>query len=626
MLFPFSAVVGQDEMRLALVLNAIDPTIGGVLIRGEKGTAKSTIVRGLARHLPAGTMITLPLGITEDRVVGGLDLEATLRDGIGRVTPGILAEADGGILYVDEVNLLDDHVVDLVLDAAASGIVTVEREGFSLVSDARFALVGTMNPEEGELRPQLIDRFGLCVDVVGDQDPQVRVEVMTRRLQFDTDPAAYIAGYERAEHELSERIVKARSILPTIPITERAKDRAVRLASEALVAGHRAELVLVRAARALACHDGDAEVNEHHVDRVATMVLTHRIRTLPDRDDSPPPNRAPEQRSEPEPETEPEPQEAPDETHTGPEERGPEQSSGEDRVDEIGDIYQVRDLDIGAGHQSRIRSGSRQTIRSGDNRGRYISSRPTTEPFDLALDATLRAAAVHQLSRRERLADGDSRREMAVLIDRSDWRKRVRVRQTGSLVLLCVDASGSMGAQGRMVASKGAILSLLLDAYVKRDRVGLVTFRGREGQVLVEPTGSIQQAEAGLKELPVGGRTPLAAGMMTAFTSARRAMSQDPGLRPLIILVTDGRANVDLWGAVSREATSEAIAYAHLLSSEPRITWVVIDTERKGVMARGYSEAIAAALGAQYVPMSDLRADDLVNVVTSVQPELQGVL
>ncbi|MGO0122629.1 ATP-binding protein [Desulfothermobacter acidiphilus] len=319
-IFPFAALVGQEEMKLALILNAINPRLGGVLIRGEKGTAKSTAVRGLAdllpelqvvadcpfgcdpkdvstmcqdcreRHrrgeeLPVATrrmkVVDLPVSATEDRVVGTLDLEHAIKKGEKRYEPGVLAEANRGILYVDEVNLLDDHVVDVLLDAAAMGVNTVEREGVSFSHPAHFLLVGTMNPEEGELRPQLLDRFGLCVNVTGVRDPVARVEIVKRRAAFDEDPEAFCQQWEPAQEELRRRIVAARTLLSRVCISDEMLLRIATLAVEMGVDGHRADLVLMKAAKTHAAYAGRCEVEEEDILATAPLVFRHRRRRRP---------------------------------------------------------------------------------------------------------------------------------------------------------------------------------------------------------------------------------------------------------------------------------------------------------------------------------------------------------
>lgn len=636
--FPFSAVVGQSRMRLALLLVAVEPRIGGVLIRGERGTAKSTVVRSLARLLPSGRMRTLALGATEDRLVGGIDLEATVASGTPRFMKGLLAEADGGMLYVDEVNLLDDHLADLVLDAAASGVCVAEREGVSLAQDAGFALVGTMNPEEGELRPQLLDRFGLCVDVGGELDVGERVTILERRLAFDADPAAFLTGWADREAALATRLAAARGHVGAVRLDAGMSGRIAAVAAEANAAGHRAELVMSRAARAHAAWCGRDAVRPADVAAVTELALVHRRRPAapppdpearrPDSGESAPGRERPERpggapRGDEGRLREPAPGQPLSAAKNDPGEPMDQPPSGEpvpDQVTPVGEVFRVRSLEVGEGRVPRAGSGRRQATRSADGRGRYIGARPTDRAVDLALDATLRASAVHQRSRRARArAQGDPRAGLAVLIEPGDWRRKVRVRRTGSLMVLCVDASGSMGARNRMLAGKGAVLSLLLDAYVKRDQVALVSFRRTGADVLVPPTSSIEAAERRLRELPVGGRTPLAAGLVEAHRVSHRVLAKDPGLRALAVVVTDGRGNIDLGGRVSSRATAEAIDVAGRLAADERIAWVVVDTEPAGVMARGCSGELAAALRARRFAIEDLKADDLVSVVHTVQ-------
>jgi len=318
--YPFTAIVGQDRMKLALVLNAINPAIGGVLIRGEKGTGKSTAVRALARLLPeqevvAGChfgchpqdrdhlcldcrarlangeeltattrrmrVVELPINASEDRVVGTIDLEAALKEGSRRFEPGVLAEANRNILYVDEVNLLDDHIVDVLLDAAAMGVNVVEREGVSVAHPSRFILVGTMNPEEGELRPQLLDRFGLCVDVEGIRDLDQRVEIVEARAGWETDSATFYDRYAGQEEEVRSRIAEGIATDMEVQVPREILKLIAQLSIALEVDGHRSDLVCARAAQAKAAYDGAAQVHVPHVTEVAEMVYAHRVRSVP---------------------------------------------------------------------------------------------------------------------------------------------------------------------------------------------------------------------------------------------------------------------------------------------------------------------------------------------------------
>ena len=316
--FPFEAIVGQELLKLSLLLNAVNPRIGGVLISGEKGTAKSTAVRSLAALLPEiegvsdcpyfcdprGSLcdqcaalaaegqpfnlekrrvrvVDLPVSATQDRVVGSLDLETAITEGRRRFEPGLLAQAHRGFLYIDEVNLLDDHLVDLLLDAAAMGVNTVEREGLSYSHPAEFMLVGTMNPEEGELRPQLLDRFGLSVRIRGVDDPELRVQVVQRRLAYDDDPSGFEAEWREMTRQTAEKVAAARERLPRVAVTPEAVREAVAVSLEVQTDGHRAELVMVKAGKTLAALNGDSEATPEHVREVAELCLAHRLRRLP---------------------------------------------------------------------------------------------------------------------------------------------------------------------------------------------------------------------------------------------------------------------------------------------------------------------------------------------------------
>lgn len=647
MIYPFTAVVGQDEARSALLLCAVNPRIGGVLLSGEKGTAKSTVVRGLAELFPGRVMRTLALGATEDRLVGGLDLEATLATGRPVLQPGLLSEVDGGVLYVDEVNLLDDHLVDLVINACA-GTVRVEREGLTATLASRFVLVGTMNPEEGALRPQLLDRFGLCVEVHGEADPDTRAEIIRRRLDHDADPTGFARRWQDDQERQAAAIGRAQRIVDQIALNRTVTELIGSLCRHNHVAGHRADVVMAEATRAHAALAGRRTATEDDVLAISEMVLRHRRRDETPSDPPPPPE--PPQQEQPENQQPNQPDQRPDQPGHDPsddvengsqdEDDAPPTSSQDDQqrddhadpddqtdqtnqqpnpgeqVAAVGDPFAIRPLEPGQDRLARRASGRRLRTRSKDRRGRYISARPTTVPDDLALDATLRAAAVHQRSRR---AD-PSRPAMAVHVEPGDWRAKVRTGRSASCVILVVDASGSMGSRGRMTASKGAILSLLLDAYVKRDRVCLIGFRRDRAEVLVPVTSSVEVAQRGLAELPVGGRTPLAAGLVTACEVVRPLLLKDPGLRPLLVLVTDGRGNVGLDGKPNSRATDEALKVADEIGADRRLSWVVIDTEDPRGIQLSRANDIATALGGPCLRIDDLRADDLVNVVSQLDP------
>ena len=562
MTFPFTAVVGHDDVKLALVLAAAEPAIGGVLLRGQKGSAKTTLARGLAALLPGhAPFVELPVGATEDRLIGSIDLAAALTGGDVRFAPGLLAAAHGGVLYVDEVNLLPDHLVDVLLDVAASGVNRVEREGLSHQHPSRFVLIGSMNPEEGDLRPQLLDRFGLAADVAASIDPAERAEAVTRRMAFDADPPSFAARW-RAQEDL-QRATLAGATPAAVPadLLHRISALCVSVGAEGL----RADLVICRAAAALAGLEGRAEATVDDVRRVAPLALAHRRRRHPFD----------------------EPGMAPDEIDQalGDPGDGHEAEDGaapEDRVARPDDPPAVRRLEAPRTLAPAGNGGRRSMVEG--QRGRLVGDREPTGPVgSVALGATVRAAA----------SRGNS------VVTAADVREAVREERAGNLVVLAVDASGSMGAEARMEAAKGAVLGLLLDAYQRRDRVALVTFRGDGAEVALRPTGSVEVARARLTDLATGGRTPLAAGITAALDLARH-----PADRPLLVLVSDGRATAAPDGQDPLAAAKEAAAAVRRRG----VPAVVVDAE-DGHTRLGLAAELAELMGARYLTLSQLSAE-----------------
>ncbi|MEU6607998.1 putative cobaltochelatase [Streptomyces shenzhenensis] len=654
--FPFTAVVGQDDLRLALLLNAVSPAVGGVLVRGEKGTAKSTAVRALSALLPevavvpgcrfscdpaapdpacpdgpheAGTgavrparMVELPVGASEDRLVGALDIERALAEGVKSFEPGLLAQAHRGILYVDEVNLLHDHLVDLLLDAAAMGASYVEREGVSVRHAARFLLVGTMNPEEGELRPQLLDRFGLTVEVAASREPEQRVEVVRRRLAYDDDPAGFAARWADEETAVRHRIVAARELLPSVRLGDGALRQIAATCAAFEVDGMRADIVMARTATALAAWAGRTDVLAEDVRQAALLALPHRRRRnpfdAPGLDEDRLDDTLEEFSGQDEGDDDPDPdgpgggggQPAPDSGQDGgdgaarPEagEGGEPQTSGgrEQSAARAAEPFRTRVLSVpgigegAAGRRSRARTEHGRTTGA---------RRPQGTLTALHLAATVRAAAPHQRAR--------GRTGPGLLLRRDDLRQAVREGHESNLVLFVVDASGSMAARQRMGAVKGAVLSLLLDAYQRRDKVGLVTFRGTAADVALPPTSSVDAAAARLESLPTGGRTPLAAGLLRAHEVLRVERLRDPARRALLVVVTDGRATggpepVALAGRAAR------------LFAAGQVASVVVDCE-SGPVRLGLAGRLADELGGTAVTLDELRADSIAGLVRDVQ-------
>ncbi|GAA2527651.1 VWA domain-containing protein [Pilimelia columellifera] len=682
--YPFSAVVGLPELRLALLLNAVSPAIGGVLVRGEKGTAKSTIVRAVAALLPQvdivrgcrfachpatpdqacpdgphdpsaasqtrpAALVELPVGATEDRVTGTLDIHRALGDGVKAYEPGLLAAAHRGVLYVDEVNLLPDHLVDLLLDAAAMGRAHVERDGVSIKHAARFLLVGTMNPEEGEPRPQLVDRFGLVVSVTAPQEPAPRAEVVRRRLAYEVDPEGYAARWAEADATLAVRISQARERLPRVSLPDAELDRIARICLDYRVDGLRADIVVARTAVAMAAWHGHTTVAVGDVRAAARLALPHRRR----RDPLDPPGADAEKLDEVldrhAPEHGPE-----DEPPAGPDDSGPDGGPEDGPSDGPGPS------DNGAPDQPPVQreDGARPAPSHGRGPGQDVpepdpaGSRPpgvdageAGAPPDAAdpndpyrrPDAAAAGAAVSMaapfrpqtlrlrgrgrgghagrrsaaFARRGRVVG--SRRPVGVLTslhltaslratalrgartaERTDLREAIHVGRESNLVLFVVDASGSMAARQRMSTVKTAVLSLLRDAYQRRDRIGMITFRGAGAWLDLPPTSSHEVGVVKLAELRTGGRTPLAAGLRLAASTLAAERRRDPRRRPLLVLVTDGRATA---------GGDPLIAVGELTG----VDTVVLDCE-SGPVRLGLARRLAAALGADCLPLTSLDA------------------
>ncbi|MCI8539304.1 MAG: VWA domain-containing protein [Oscillospiraceae bacterium] len=619
--YPFAAIVGQEKVKRALIYNLIDPRTGGVVLCGEKGTAKSTIVRGLA-ELTDRKVVDLPLSVTEDMLVGSIDFERAVKEGTQAFSGGLLAQADGNILYVDEVNLLPDGVVNTLICAAASGENLVEREGISFRHASRFVLVGTMNPEEGRLRPQFLDRFGLYAEVSGEMDVARRAEIIRRRMDYEEAPKAFCARWQGEGAALRQKIIRAAELVSRIPVDEPVRRLAAQCAAQAGAEGNRCELVLVRAAAAAAAWAERDHITLEDLKEAAQYVLPHRRRQ-----DAPPPPQPP---APPQDGTEPQggpkenrqnsgqtASEAPPPMEEPPETDGQEpeppppvelpQNSGAEQLVEGEEFAQLSLLpSLPRDRLPRKGSGRRSKTKSGANKGRYAAFTASPAPFqrDLALDATLRAAAPFQRVR--------GHAGCAVALTEQDLRFKVREDHIGATVLFCVDASGSMGAGKRMKAAKEAVLSLLLDSYQKRDRVGLVAFRGTGAETLLDITASVDLAQRQLQQLPTGGRTPLAAGLYQGWQLLKARKRKDPELMPLVVLVTDGRANRPLW---TQDPTADAMKAASLFRQEG-IRSVVIDTERDFISFH-IARQVAEAMDGAYYKADQLRGEQLRSIVRS---------
>ncbi|KAJ52350.1 magnesium chelatase subunit D [Clostridium tetanomorphum] len=642
-IYPFAAVIGQEKVKKALMLNVINPSIGGVLISGEKGTAKSTLVRGLAQLMKDMQVIDLPLNVTEDRLIGTIDIEKAITKGERSFEPGILKKAHGNILYVDEVNLLSEHIVNCLLEVSASGVNHIEREGISFQHESRFVLVGTMNPEEGNLRSQFLDRFGLYLGVKGSSDIVERKEIIKRRLKYEENPVEYINAWKNESDNISNKILRAKDCITKVEVSESVMKLAAQISKEANCCGHRAELVIVETAKAIAAFENRKNITISDIKEAAELALPHRMRELPPQMDDPQQNEDEEQ-DENEDESEennmednmednPEPNNNPmknddesseqtdDKPNDGKEDDSEEENLdnnlddkkedendkndvNNDVIDDIGRIFTTKSLNIQPmDRKKRKGNGKRSRTKTDLIQGRYIRySFPREKARDIAFDATLRAAAPYQKLR--------EKNGLAVAIDKSDFREKVREKRTGSTILFIVDASGSMGAKKRMTAVKGAVVSLLTDAYQKRDKVGMIAFRKKEAEVLLGITRSVDLAQKSLKTLPTGGKTPLAAGLSKGYEILKGAKKKEPDMVSVIVLVSDGRANSSLNGG---DAFQEAINMGKIIAEEG-IQTIVIDTEQDFIKL-GLAKEIAQTMNAQYYKIEELEAGEIAGAV-----------
>jgi magnesium chelatase subunit D len=671
---PFTAIVGQEKMKKALILNAINPRIGGVLIRGEKGTAKSTAVRALAELLPEievingcpfncnpydeGEMcdlcyakktngedlevvmrrmwvVDLPLGATEDRVVGSIDVEKAIKGGIKALEPGILAAANRGILYIDEVNLLDDHVADVILDSAAMSINVVEREGVSVSHPSKFILVGTMNPEEGEIRPQLLDRFGLQASVESIDDVEKRVEIVKQVGSFERDPGEFRKIFIGKQKGLRERIVQAKQIVDEVEISDDllkiTADTCIKLG----VRTHRAEIVIDRTAKTIAALDGRREVTFEDIKEAMELALPHRMRRKPfeppsldteklddmmheakkehkdEKQETKHPQR--KEREEKREKNRNAGQEHKNDQHDKNQADNEDMSEQEPQKEHVFNIGDPIDTKVVRQKQKKDRtyrrkiSGRRIPTLSLRNSGKYVRyGFPKEGIKDVALDATIRTAAPYQKERR-----GDS--DLAVVIKSQDIREKIRVGRASTATMFVVDASGSMGANRRMESAKGAVLSLLLDSYQQRDKVGMVAFKGNQADTLLPLCSSVDLAVERLKELPTGGRTPLATGLERGLNLLMAEKQKDEGAIPILLLISDGHANVS---SSNKEINRELFALAEQARSKA-INMIVIDTEvvDKSFVQIGYCREIASHSGGLYYSINNLTSQKVHDII-----------
>ena len=617
--YPLTAVVGQEQARRALAIALVNPRAGALLISGTRGTAKSLLVRAAAPFTATGRMVELPLGASEDMVFGTIDMETALQKGERRLRHGLLHRASNTVLYMDEVNLLREDILLAVLKCAGDQFFHLERDGLSFTEEVSYTPVGTMDPAEGTLRASLLDAFGLFVSMEDVSDPAQRREIAARVLAYERDPAGFRASYEAQETVFAATIRRARVLLPDVEVPSAILHFAAACVLRAHCVGNHAEIYLIEAARALAALAGRSFVMPADVEEAAAFVLVHRMsrsqeeqQPLPedgnvseqgeiDMPDAPQDEGIETQRQEPTKENGQQ-DSARDGEEASPSSEETRHADADESVDAPLENVMARlsllrmTLRVQGG-----KSGKRDIIRRhmADGRCMRTGLPQTGVRPDLALSATLRAAAPHQ-----RMRQGNQ----AVVIHPEDVRVWVRAKRTAANILFLVDASGSMGARARMRMVKGAILALLQEAYQKRDCVGLAAFRRDRAETLLPMTRSVELAEKLLRDLPTGGRTPLAKGIAHALQMLRELEHRDSG-KNVLVLVTDGRVNAKEGDAGMQRAlrAAEELAGTETLA-------LVLDTEH-AVPRVGIAPELARRMGARYYTLDQLSAEGVLEIV-----------
>ena len=609
--FPLTAIVGQKSVKRALMAALVNPRAGGLLISGTRGTAKSVLVRAAAPFTQTGRIMELPLGASEDMVFGTIDVEAALQHGARRVRHGILHRARNTVLYMDEVNLLREDLLATVLRCAADGLLHLERDGLSCAEAVSYTPIGTMDPAEGTLRPALLDSFGMFAAMDEEQDAALRREIVARVLAYERDPLAFCASYAAQEAALLEQIRGARRLLPSVESPSAILHFVAACVLRARCAGNHAEIYLIEAARALAALAGRDYVLPADVEAAAAFVLVHRMSHPREEEQSHVPQENREGDDLPDV---PEPSSSEDGSGA---EASETQQEGEDAGASSEEMPSADDERVAAPLENVMaslsllhmkmrvqggKSGRRDIVQLRTAGGRCLRTElPHGDAHpDLALAATLRAAAPHQRRRRG---------TQAVVIRAEDVRVWVRAQRSAANILFLVDASGSMGARERMRTVKGAIFALLHEAYQKRDRVGLIAFRRDCAETLLPMTRSVELAEKLLRDLPTGGRTPLAEGLAHAWKTVRE-LEHRGAEKTVLILITDGRTNPVRNGG---DAVQRALRAAEELAGTDALT-LVLDTER--TMPRvGIAPEIARRMRARYYTLEQLTAEGVLEIV-----------
>jgi magnesium chelatase subunit D len=634
--YPFSAIYGMDQAKRALMCAMANPRIKAVLIKGPSGTGKTLVARSLG-HISGKSIVNVPLNVTDEQLFGCLDIEAAVKEGKISMQDGLLNRGDHNILYMDDINLFEHRIITGVIDAVLSGKVMIERENISTSYDVDTVLIATMNNSDSYLSPSILDHFDICVNIDPEESNDGREEILLRSLAFDDDPEAFVEAYREQDEEVHRRIVEASELLDGAKPSKELLRTISEVCNKMNIDGHRGDLTAAYTSMTLAAIDGRTEVKEEDIVEASVLCLNHRLKVVRGRrvdkqqklakssvgfnTESPAVRKLPHTTVE-----DLEPDEAVLDAETGPasDAGAPafKRKESEDVITKIGETFKTIDLfeqtEASKRGQASAR-GKRFQQKSADRSGRYVGSRITEEKNpDLAFDATVRASAPYQLKRHQ---ESDS--DMAVIIEKQDMREKIREVRSSSTFLFAVDTSGSLIIRNRMVAVKGAILSLLKEHYVKKDRVGFLTFNEKAITMLLQPSREVEVIYKLLDDLAIGRRTPLSGALRYISDYMSMYVKKRPNDDCYVVLVTDGDANVPLDPNDEKtDPLKEALDLASKINL-PTVKWIVIDTEKRYDTVH-HAKEFADALHAKYYTLDELRIEtyEEINLVRTANAKI----
>ncbi len=617
--FPFSAVLGMDDAKRAMQCILVNPNLKTVLIRGGQGSAKTVLARSVA-NISNKKIINIPVNVSEEQLFGGMDIDATIKEGKPVMQPGLLSRANGNIVYVDDVNLMDQRILMSLLNSVLEGRVVLEREGISSEYATDTILIATMNPSDSDISSHVLDRFDICAYASFPEEQKERSEILKRNMEFQKDPKSFIELYRPDEDAIKSNLDRAIKLFPLVTMSDDPIGVSVELAVKVMADGYRGDICMVNTAKAIAALNGRDEVMKKDVEEAAMLCLAHRRNYAQEPPPQPPQDQNQDQEDNqeqpPDDDKDDHEENENDEDDQPPEDQEEQQQEPpdmdfqqllDDMVFEIGDQFRVIDyLEDRRRKVSKTsaKKGRRMMVESSDSSGRYARSRiPSDKTHDIAFDATVRAAAPYQKSR--------DHNDMAINIQKQDVREKVREMRAGCTILFLVDASGSLGVRKRMAAVKGAVLSMLRDSYVKRDRIGMMAFRRDSAELVLPPTRSVEYSYRKLEEMPTGGKTPLSEALVTVNEYMTSYSRSHVGEMCYIVVITDGRANVPLQEGAN--ANEEVLKLAEDMAI-PQVKWIIIDASA-GFMRFDNAERLAMALEGTYFRLEDLNADRLAESV-----------